>query len=130
MAQWKPEYSVGVTSLDAQHQRWFKILDQLQAAMRSGQADSIRDDVLRQMVTYTKTHFRLEEEYLEKHGYPDLPAHALLHRQFAQQLSALEAQFQTGRLELTITLLETLSGWLLNHVIKEDSRYAAYLSQS
>ena len=127
--EWKPEYSVGVLLLDAQHQRWFEMFNQLSAAMRTGHAEGIRDDILKQMVTYTKTHFRSEEDYLQQQGYPELGHHKLLHQQFAHQLSELESKLQEGRLQLTIRLLETLRDWLLSHVLKEDARYAAYLSR-
>ena len=42
---------------------------------------------MRELSTYTLTHFRAEEEVLRKAGYPGLAAHQVEHQKFIAQVS-------------------------------------------
>jgi len=73
LVTWDQSYSVSVKKLDEQHQKLFSLLNILHEAMRQGKGQAVVEDTLRELATYTVTHFRAEEELLRKPTFRDLP---------------------------------------------------------
>ena len=69
---WDNKYSVGVQALDSQHKVLFDILNELHAAMISGQARQVTGPLLHKLLEYTDKHFTAEENMLSASGYPAL----------------------------------------------------------
>ncbi len=61
MFEWKQEYSVGIQSIDAQHQQLFAIAHELYKAMTAGQGKSALSRILDRLVQYTAMHFAHED---------------------------------------------------------------------
>ena len=60
LVTWDQTYSVSVRRLDEQHQKLFALLNALHEAMRQGKGQAVVQDTLRELATYTVTHFRAE----------------------------------------------------------------------
>jgi len=69
MFEWKPEYSVQIPEIDAQHQRLFCLAAELHNAMAQGKGKNVLEHSLAQLVDYTKTHFAHEERLMQESGY-------------------------------------------------------------
>ena len=77
--EWKPFYSVGDASIDAEHQRLLGIIDDLCLAVHAGQGQAIIREILDRLSDYTIVHFDHEERAMQKCGYPNLEAHMTMH---------------------------------------------------
>jgi hemerythrin len=127
MFEWKNNYSVGIPSIDAQHQTLFGIGAELFAAMEAGQAKSVMNRLLERLVQYTKSHFAHEERLMEKNAYPHFVAHKAEHDQLTAKVVAFQADLAGGRTVISVQLLRFIKEWLEYHIQESDRRYAPYL---
>ncbi|HEY1338046.1 MAG TPA: bacteriohemerythrin [Bryobacteraceae bacterium] len=127
MFEWKPEYSVSIPSIDAQHQGLFRTAGELHAAMTAGQGKAAMAKVLDRLVQYTAAHFAHEERLMAQHNYPDLAAHHAEHEALTKQVLDFQEKFQTGQALVTVQLLQFLKSWLEKHIQGTDARYSPYL---
>lgn len=127
MFEWKPEYSVQIPEIDAQHQRLFALAADLHAAMAEGKGKAVLAQSLAQLVDYTKVHFAAEERFMRQHGYPDTAAHKAQHDQLTAQVLELQNKFRAGNAALTLSLMMFLKNWLERHIAGSDQQYSAYI---
>ena len=127
MFEWKPEYSVQIPQIDAQHQRLFALAAELHAAMADGKGKAVLEQSLAQLVDYTKVHFAAEEELMGQYRYPQAVAHKAQHDQLTAQVVDLQKKFRAGNAGLTISLMVFLKNWLEQHIAGSDQQYSAYI---
>ena len=128
LVTWDKSYSVSVQKFDQQHQKLFDLLNKLYEAMKKGHGQEIVQYTVRELSTYTLTHFRAEEEVLRKTNYPGLAAHQAEHQKFVAQVSQFAEQLKAGKVTSSITVLTFLKDWLAKHIQQTDRSYAAYLN--
>ncbi len=125
--EWKPEYDVGIDSIDRQHRKLVGLINNLQTAVDYSTGEEFERKALDDLVDYTRTHFKYEEGLMEEHAYPDFEAHRGEHeRMIARVDEVLEAyrQDQDNAMQNAITFLK---GWLINHINGTDKQYSQYL---
>jgi len=127
MFHWKPECSVKIPEIDAQHQRLFALAAELHAAMAQGKGKTVLERSLAQLVDYTKVHFAAEEQLMGKYRYPDAAAHKVQHDQLTAQVVDLQRKFRAGDGTLTISLMVFLKNWLERHIAGSDQQYSVYI---
>jgi hemerythrin len=125
---WNDSYSVNIREIDRQHMKLVQIINDLNEAMRGGKANDVLAKIIRDLVSYTKTHFSNEEGYLERYGYPDVSAHKLQHSAFVNKISELSDNFESGRLGVSIEMMNFLKDWLLKHIKGTDMKYVPFLT--
>jgi len=126
--RWDQSYSVNIAELDHQHQRLFRTVAELDFALRTGQADSIIDEVLERLIHYTITHFAAEECLMQQYGFPGLAVHRYDHQMLAQKLTKFNLSHMAGRPGIPSALLVFLQAWLQDHVLKTDKEYSDFLN--
>jgi len=127
MFDWNNNYSVGITSIDAQHQNLFRLASELHGAMSAGQGKAACGRILDRLVQYTETHFAHEERLMRLNDYPELAAHKAEHDDLTKQVKQFQTDFQAGRTTITVQLLQFLKNWLERHIQGSDKRYAPCL---
>lgn len=128
LVTWNPSYSVSVKKLDQQHQRLFALLNTLHEAMRQGKGQAIVQDTLRELATYAVTHFRAEEELLQKTNYPGFAAHQAEHQSFVARVNQFTEDLKAGRNTSAIAVVGFIKDWLAEHILRTDRSYSAYLN--
>jgi hemerythrin len=128
MFGWKDTYSIGVAEIDAQHRRLFSLADELHAAMNSGKGKAVIEQVLQNLVNYTKTHFAAEERLMQRCSYPDLAPHKTQHDELTKRVVQLQQEFQAGRAMITIEVMQFLSDWLRQHIGGSDRKYVPFVA--
>ena len=127
MFEWKPEYSVQIPEIDAQHQRLFALAGELHAAMTKGNGRTVLEECLARLVDYTQVHFDAEEQFMSRYGYPQTAAHKDQHEKLTAQVLAFQKRFRAGEAALSIALLTFLQNWLEQHIAGSDQKYSAYI---
>jgi hemerythrin len=127
MFEWKPEYSVQIPEIDAQHKRLFALAFELHEAMAQGKGRTVLEQSLAQLVDYTKVHFAKEEQFMGKYRYPELAAHKAQHDQLTAQVIELQKEFSAGNTMLTVSLMTFLKNWLEHHIAGSDQQYSVYI---
>lgn len=124
---WTAAMSVGHRDLDQDHQRLIGIINRLWVADSGGNRQVI-EFVLDDLVHYTESHFKREEEMLEHGGYPDFERHSRIHQGICRRLEEIRWEYFQGiRDELKGEILEFLKDWLHRHILVEDMAYRPYL---
>ncbi len=126
---------IGVPKISAAHERFLNSVldaDEILASMLnrelSQQEWEVLQDVMGDLMNYTKTHFVEEEAMLRKHGYADLNTHIAHHGELVEQLN----EFQHRILGTDETIAGEVRRWLLEwffiHVVSEDMAYKKTLN--
>ncbi len=126
LVQWNDTFSVKIGEIDDQHKKLIKMINDLQDAMRAGKGKEILAPILNGLIRYTTEHFSTEEKYFERFSYPEAATHMEEHAKFIQQVAAFKADFESGKIGLTIKLMDFLSDWLQHHIMNIDKKYSAF----
>ncbi len=121
---WSDKLSVGIRSIDDQHGILVDTVNELHDAMLKGQAKSLTEPLLRNLMTYTRDHFSAEEAMMAAANYPKLEEHCARHRDLTRKVEAFIERFARGEIALNTHLLNFLRDWLTNHIQREDRAYS------
>ena len=124
---WNDSIAVDIKSIDAQHQIWIGLINDLHEAMRLGKGKGVIAQTLTKVVDYTRTHFTYEEELMTKLAYPEFAQHKALHDEFAAKVQDWQRRQQAADVALTLEVMGSLKDWLINHIQTADRRYVPWL---
>ena len=118
---WNDSYSVENDLIDSQHKILFEIFNTLHDKCCKSEVDSFYDSIL-QLQSYTRYHFRAEEQYMAQINYKKIIMHKLEHRYFENRVDELTQKKNERSVDLLRLLITFLSNWLLQHVVGEDRK--------
>ncbi len=127
---WKDEYSVGIPQVDSEHKRLIALINKLQDAMTSAQGKNVLGSVLDELVSYTFVHFNAEEALMQRYDFPDLVDHQLEHARLKAAALKLNEDFRSGRVTMTVQVMQFLKNWLQGHIMHRDQEYAKFIRAS
>ena len=127
--EWTPDLSVGVKHIDDQHKIWFQKANELFEAGRQQRAKEYVNTMIDFLDEYTNQHFRDEEAYMEKIGYPEIDAQKKAHASFIKDLAKLKEDFNKsgGNILVIINANKIVIDWLSNHIRKMDKKIGEYV---
>lgn len=125
---WSDAYSVGVAEMDAQHKTLLGMINQLADCLAGEDAGSstVLHGVLAAMFDYTMIHFKAEECYLQRIGYPLLATHIDEHANFVEKMVSYSMS-ACGGVENMVDVHHYLTEWWLTHTLQSDQAYFSYL---
>lgn len=130
LIKWTNEYSVGVEEIDNQHKGLIILINELFTLMSEGKAKSKLNEIFDHLTNYTKIHFKTEEIMLYKFAYKDLDSHKQEHKNFIEKLKDFKKEFETGKVTISIEILNFLKNWLINHICISDKNYSSYIKNN
>jgi len=125
--KWQDSYSVGIDSIDLDHKKLLGLINQLQAAAHYKTDEVLIEDVLNQLVDYTKYHFTREEEMMKECEYPDFEEHKEQHESMINQVSKYIDEYRVDKTRTIEEVAVYLKTWLVNHINGTDQKYTPYL---
>lgn len=128
LIEWRADLSVEVAEIDRQHQKLVAMINDLHQAMSEGKGKERLGDIVNDLVSYTNVHFKTEENYFAKFGYPDTAAHKKEHAAFVVKVSEFKSGFENGELSLTLEVMQFLSKWLRTHIKGTDKKYTQFFN--
>jgi hemerythrin-like metal-binding protein len=126
--RWTGTYKVNVGVLDQQHQELFDTVNELERALRVGEGNSVVDELLDKLMTYAGLHFTAEESLMERHKFPGLSTHRVLHEMFRKRMMTFLEKHRAAKPGVSVELLLFLQTWLKTHVLKMDKQYSVFLN--
>lgn len=117
---------VGVQEIDEQHRKLAQLANQLHIAL---QRDEPAEAIMRmfdELLLAIAHHFDTENRYIADYAYPGKAGHEADHARLMNEAAQLKGQFSHGG---ELLALHSIKDWLLNHIVHEDKKLAAYLKQ-
>ena len=126
--QWRKNLSIGVQSIDDEHQLLIGVLNQLIGARGAPNQYSLADRMLRDLFAYADYHFEHEEDLMEVYEYPEATAHRALHVGFVERLRQLDKSLTTGTATVD-DLARFVMNWFVAHILVIDMQLGQFLSE-
>ena len=102
------------------------MINNLHRAMKTSQAGSTVGRILSELVEYTQTHFKAEEDAMRKHGYPDFVAHRQKHKALVEKVVDARKKMTSGNAMLSMDVMEFLKDWLIKHIQGTGKEYSPF----
>ncbi len=126
--QWSDIFKVNIRDIDDQHKELFRLVNGLYKGWKENRPKEEVGKLLNGLINYTATHFKTEEDYFDKYGYPESSPHKEAHKALVKQALELKEKFEKGELKLNIETMNFLKNWLNNHILRTDKRYTSFLN--
>ncbi len=128
--KWSDDYSVGINTIDSQHQELVNILNRLFVAVSKREGDQAIAGILDALLDYTKKHFALEEKLMRQAKYADFDAHVEQHHKFIEQLDQMSHKHMVQDKPIYFEMLAFLKRWLKEHIQGVDTKYSAAMAKA
>jgi hemerythrin len=128
--KWLPEYNINITVIDEQHKELVNILNRLFAAVSLREGDKVIAGIMDALVSYTQTHFELEERLMRQAKYKDLEPHMEEHKKLMGKLDEICKKYLLEDKPVYFEMLSFLKSWLKGHIKGVDTKYSVALLQS
>lgn len=125
---WNNSYSVNNLEIDNQHKKLVSLINGLHDAMGQGKSREVLGGIFNELVSYTKYHFKSEEDKMLNKKYPGFSAHRLEHQKLTNQVINLKQEFDSGKVIISIELSNFLKDWLKSHILESDKQYVPFIS--
>lgn len=120
--KWTPELDVGVDAMNNQHKRLIQEMNVLYRAYERGASAAELAPLIASLAKVTTAHFKSEEGYMAKIGYPQLEQHKLVHVSLLRQFDDHVEKFERER-ALRPEFFGFLRFWLTAHICGIDTQY-------
>ena len=127
--EWTPEMSVYDVIIDEQHKRLLGEVNTLLSYVVAEKNDEMISQAISFLDRYITEHLYYEEQYMEDHKFPLLKEHLKLHKDFIDHYNFFKKQFDAGvsRETLAFEIEQYIGNWWIEHIGKEDHKYAEYI---
>jgi hemerythrin-like metal-binding protein len=125
---WNKSMSVENDEIDSQHKQWIDTIENFYQGIQSGSSKDHMKSLIKSMKDYTVFHFKKEEDYMERIGYPQIDDHIKIHQDFIKRVQDFEERFSSGKLLLSLEVTNFMKDWVVNHIMTADKKYAEYNS--
>jgi hemerythrin len=122
LLQWKPEYSIGVQSMDDEHREMIELINATYGKLTSGHDAAQVEEYLGEILSTISMHFALEERMMRKAGYGEYQAHKDDHEALLDRLRDLMDDYFDDPKVGAHKLEQSLSDWFAGHFSSFDAR--------
>ncbi|MDV7338912.1 bacteriohemerythrin [Terasakiella sp. A23] len=123
--EWNDAFLVQVDAIDDDHKVLMGLLNR---ASNTKLNDEEVDQVLVELIDYTKFHFTREEAIMAACDYPKREGHAGEHRRIEGKLRDLLSKWQSDHSKETKEVLtDFLRSWLVEHILTTDTKITPFI---
>jgi len=127
LINWEEKFQVNLNLIDNQHKKLVDILNRLHESMSKGKGNEVLESVIKDLITYTKTHFADEEKLMIENKYSQYDSHFIEHSNFIVKVEQVYNDFSAGKIGLSMELMYFLKNWLLNHIMVVDKKFGDFM---
>jgi hemerythrin len=127
--KWSDELSFGNVNVDKDHKKLIEIYNDLVDLI---ELDRNREEfaiILSKLTDYTLTHFRKEEDYMQKFSYPNLSEHKNYHCDFMYKVAMFNVDLLSTNPPDPKGIINFVDKWLSQHIMKNDADYEKYKNE-
>lgn len=124
--KWDPALETHESEIDDQHRRLFALASDLQEACDLCEDTDRIGEAVFALSDYVLEHFRDEESYMMRCGYPEIGPHRAMHDYLSGRTLQYTARHLNGEEQSVESLATFLVEWLTHHILAEDMRVVVY----
>ncbi len=121
------KYITGVLWQDFQHGQLIDLFEKIKQAREEKKDKTLYRYAIAFLAMYVNHHFKLEEQYMGKYGYPDADDHIREHKEFVKELKVFRDEKMTYSDESADELLTRIEEWILSHILDVDKHLGDYI---
>lgn len=121
---WSDEYNLNVDKIDDDHKQIVRLINILIEEINIGKKPAMIK-AFNDLINFSKQHFDEEEDYMRSFNYPQLDAHAKVHKRLISQLHDHRDSINRGEFNGSKVVL-FIQNWLLSHIMGIDNDYVKY----
>jgi len=122
LLEWKPEYSVGIASMDDEHREMIGMINDVYAKLGGAADTEDVENCLENIFNAISLHFALEERIMRANAYAEYEEHKDDHEELLDEIRELMDEFVADQESGAILLEEKLSDWFARHFSTFDAR--------
>ena len=126
---WGQILSVEVDEIDDDHRKLMNVFNILNHAVMEGESPDYLAAVLAELINCTVWHFSHEERLMLKYGYEGIGEHKAVHQELIRGAKELQDKILRAGKIIADEDIQYLERWLTEHILTDDMRLGAYLSQ-
>lgn len=116
-------------SMNGEHALQVNLLGALRDAVAEGRSHAGVDEVLDQLLDFTKVHFASEEMLMRLYSYDGHDAHVREHEHAIEQVEKIRDRYRAGDHVLSLETVDSLGRWILTHTQRADRALGAFLGE-
>lgn len=127
---WRKDIEIGIEKVDNQHKKLITLINELyNSYIKKTHKDKVIETIS-SLKEYSIYHFNTEEKIFDEKKYPHKAEHVAEHEKFITKISEFCEKYEKQEGVLTLRLLMYLQKWVLDHIKKEDKKYAQFLKEN
>jgi len=115
VVEWTQEMELGIPEIDAQHRKLVEMLNDFYRELEEGQEEEAVRRFFEELGRYVEEHFKYEEEFMERIGFPELESHKRTHRLFEKLYKEDLEKYLKGNKKALRELVALTLSWLHPH---------------
>ena len=124
---WSNSYSIGNTTIDAEHQELFNIASEAFKNIPTDKKIDKIKDTLNKLSDYFHKHFKDEEEYMASIKYDKIDSHKKIHQDIIEILNKFLKRVPLMDIEdIEEELKDFIEKYLVKHILEEDKKLALW----
>ena len=120
---WDASLDVGVDQMNREHQGLLNLMNRLHDARDAGKTGKEVLDILDALGAATVQHFKDEEDFMERSGYPKFKTHKLIHEDLLKKFTGYAEAAHASHGKLEDGFFFFLKHWLTAHIKGIDMQY-------
>ncbi len=118
------KYSVNVSMIDEGRKKLIDIINKASHVQKyNNKRPSAISEILIEITTYARKHFRTEETNMINSKYSDYKSHKDEHNSFTKRIPNYWQELADNNFKVIDAILEHLKWWLTNHIQGTDKKY-------
>ncbi|MCK4708461.1 MAG: hemerythrin family protein [Gammaproteobacteria bacterium] len=130
LVKWEENMAVGIELIDNDHKTLLKLINELQTATQYKVDKTKIDEIMDQLINYTKYHFDREEFLMRNNNYPDYENHKKLHEDMINKMAECMEKYKSDPDHTIDDALAFLTDWLIKHIKGNDREYIPYIKNT
>ncbi len=124
---WDSTYLIGIQPIDNQHKKLVEIINEIAKLIKSGDDKESLSQLIYELVSFIKTHFKFEEEFMARYNYNNYGHHRYEHEELIDEIERFYNDFKNGLPVLNLEIMYFLRNWLMDHILVNDKKLGKFL---
>jgi hemerythrin-like metal-binding protein len=126
--KWEDKYEIGVKIIDDQHKHFVGLLNALYKCLEVRDTKRL-PDIIKDVFSYAGYHFKVEEGYFDKFGYPEADEHKAAHDSLLERAKSFTKRPDKDQIKTGFELVYFLERWLFVHIKGTDQKYVQFFHE-